>query len=219
MIETEIFDENDDVIFPLTITERNGETTYRSFEFLKPRLENVINGIDNPFCKESIEKFDVAIFETIDALGYEKQDVCDEWYYIFGSKNNVQMPDIDVEIIDKSTDTGNPSFNETDLDDAIEYEQLCVGVRRDGKIVSVCVENFLDNGKVVEVSVETLPEYRGRGFAKACLAFMNNLLVDDNREMLYMCSCRNMASIRTAISTGLVRYGMNYYYVCQKKEN
>ena len=218
MIDTEFFDENDDVIFPFTMTERDGEYTFRSFEFLKDKIMPVIVKYDDPFCDECREEVDKAIFSKIDSLGYEKQDVCDEWYYIFGSDHAVKEPETEIEMLTNESEIGVIEFEETDLAEALEYGELCAAVRRDGKIVSVCVENFLDNEREVEVSVETLPEYRGKGYASACLAYMNNLLVKSGREVLYMCSCKNEASIRTAQSAGLDILGKNYYYVCQKKD-
>lgn len=218
MIDTEIFEENDDVIFPFTMTERGGEYTFRSFDFLKEKIRPIIEKYDDPFCAECREEIDKAIFPDIDALGYEKQDVCDEWYYIYGSDHSVKASEIEIEMLTSESKIGDIEFEETDLAEALEYSQLCTAVRKDEKIVSVCVENFLDNEREVEVSVETLPEYRGKGYASACLAYMTNLLVEDAREVLYMCSCNNKASIRTAERAGLDILGKNYYYVCQKKD-
>lgn len=85
------------------------------------------------------------------------------------------------------------------------------GVIADGKIVSLATvvptpEATSKHG-LAWPGVETLPEYRRRGYAKAVVSGTTETLLSRNIIPVYSCSVTNIASANTARSVGYQLYG------------
>lgn len=83
---------------------------------------------------------------------------------------------------------------------------LTVGIRRRGRIVSwACAASV---GEVWNITLETHPTYRRRGFARDCLIALTGELLRRGYAPLYLCSVDNPSSLRTALSAGYREYGV-----------
>ncbi|HET9014441.1 MAG TPA: GNAT family N-acetyltransferase [Thermomicrobiaceae bacterium] len=92
------------------------------------------------------------------------------------------------------------------LEREVEDWPPCFAVVRDGAAVSVCFSARL-TADAAEAGVETLSEYRGRGFAAAVTAAWGTAVRDTGRAPLYSTSWDNAASRGIARRLGLVMFG------------
>jgi hypothetical protein len=63
---------------------------------------------------------------------------------------------------------------------------------------------------VMLVGIETMEGFRHRGYASAVLGELTRRMLDMGRVPLYACAQNNVASQRTALSCGYMRYGECY---------
>jgi RimJ/RimL family protein N-acetyltransferase len=82
----------------------------------------------------------------------------------------------------------------------------CFAVVRDGAAVSVCFSARIGT-QACEAGVETLPDFRGRGYAQAVTAAWGAAIRRSGRIPLYSTSWENLASQGVAQRGGLVRFG------------
>lgn len=110
-----------------------------------------------------------------------------------------------------------------DLSACLAAERVIFAVVRDGAIVSLAVTceaptfgAFGEGGDRIEISVETAPDYRGHGYATACVRALAAFLAANGHGTLYKCRKENVASARVARGAGLVQTGNFAYFVYRK---
>ncbi|WP_082834342.1 kasugamycin N-acetyltransferase AAC(2')-IIb [Paenibacillus glucanolyticus] len=91
----------------------------------------------------------------------------------------------------------------------IEYAQPCVALVHDRRIVSVC-RSVRVTAKAHEAGLETLGEFRGRGYAAAVVAGWAMAVREMGALPLYSTSWENLSSQRVAGKLGLSLYGVNF---------
>ncbi len=88
---------------------------------------------------------------------------------------------------------------------------LCFGVVRDEAAVAVCFSSRI-GPRAVEAEVETLPAYRGRGYAVAVTAAWARAVQMAGAVPLYTTSWENHASQGVARRLGLWQYGTDWWW-------
>ena len=88
----------------------------------------------------------------------------------------------------------------------------------DNKIVSAALAHFCEDG-VYEICTETAPAYRGRGYASENVTSLSDRLIRKGKTVRYLCSEKNEASKKVALSAGFVEVGKSYEYIVRRKEN
>lgn len=92
------------------------------------------------------------------------------------------------------------------LYDEVGDWQPCFAMVRDGATVSVCFSARI-GVQAAEAGVETLPEFRGRGYASAVTAAWGAAVRADGRIPLYSTAWENVASQGVARRLGLTMFG------------
>jgi hypothetical protein len=92
------------------------------------------------------------------------------------------------------------------LYDEIADWQPCAAVVRDGAAVSVCF-SARSGAAAAEAGVETLPDFRGRGYATAVTAAWGAAIQQSGRIPLYSTAWDNLASQAVARHVGLTMFG------------
>jgi hypothetical protein len=89
---------------------------------------------------------------------------------------------------------------------------VCMAVVRDGAAVSVCFSSRI-GPRATEAEVETLPEFRGRGYAADVTASWGLALRSTGGIPLYTTSWENVASRGVARRLGLKMYGADLWWL------
>ena len=105
-----------------------------------------------------------------------------------------------------------------DLAEAAELHQEAYVCIAEGKVVSVAVENFAEDG-YVEIACETAEAYRSQGCAySACAALCRDIIVD-GYSVRWQCSADNAASVALAEKLGFEEIGSEMYMCYFNGEN
>ncbi len=107
-----------------------------------------------------------------------------------------------------------------DLSACLSAERVIFAAISEEKIVSVAVacetltaENV---GNSIEISTETAPDFRGKGYATACVAALSAHLLSRGYRALYKCRRENTASARVARAAGFEKTGDFAYFVYRR---
>lgn len=107
-----------------------------------------------------------------------------------------------------------------DLSACLAAERVIFAAISEEKIVSVAVacetltaENV---GNSIEISTGTAPDFRGKGYATACVAALSAHLLSRGYRALYKCRRENTASARVARAAGFEKTGDFAYFVYRK---
>ncbi|WP_374020961.1 kasugamycin N-acetyltransferase AAC(2')-IIb [Paenibacillus thiaminolyticus] len=95
------------------------------------------------------------------------------------------------------------------LTSEIDYAQPCIALVRDNRAVSICRSVGIASG-AHEAGLETLDNYRGRGFAGAVVAAWAQAVREMDAWPLYSTLGENQASQRVARKLALSLYGVNF---------
>jgi RimJ/RimL family protein N-acetyltransferase len=92
------------------------------------------------------------------------------------------------------------------LADDLPWRQPCLALLDDGRLASLCY-CARNTPVAAEAGVDTLEEFRGRGYAPAVVAAWGRAVREEGRIPLYSTSWDNLASRSVARKLGLVLYG------------
>lgn len=125
-----------------------------------------------------------------------------------------------VRIFRYGEETAYPNKTTIRLSDGLARGCLAVCVEENGEIVSaVQTHGAVGEGDAfAEVTVETAPHARGKGYATHALTEMRRLLASLHVGMEYRVSERNRASLACAERAGLLNVGYAYYYVLRYRK-
>lgn len=90
-----------------------------------------------------------------------------------------------------------------------DYDQPCVGLIHENRVVSVC-RSVRITERAHEAGLETLEEFRGRGYATAVVAGWAKEVQKMGALALYSTLWENRSSRRVANKSGLSYYGINF---------
>ncbi|MFB0844948.1 kasugamycin N-acetyltransferase AAC(2')-IIb [Paenibacillus oleatilyticus] len=91
----------------------------------------------------------------------------------------------------------------------IDYAQPCIALVREGRAVSVC-RSVRITARAHEAGLETLEEFRGRGYAADVVAGWAKAVRNTECIPLYSTLCDNLSSQNVARKSGLSFYGVNF---------
>lgn len=99
--------------------------------------------------------------------------------------------------------------SEQDRDDAfVELDHWAVfGCLEDGRLVSAASAYPWESGPLADLGVLTLPDVRGRGYARAVVLAISDFSHREGYEPQYRCQIDNVASVALANSCGFALFG------------
>jgi RimJ/RimL family protein N-acetyltransferase len=92
------------------------------------------------------------------------------------------------------------------LNESWSWIQPCAVMVEQAQIVSICFSSR-NTLQAAEAGLETLPDFRRRGYAAAVVSRWAQAVRDSGRRPLYSTSWENVASQGVAAKLGLIRYG------------
>jgi predicted GNAT family acetyltransferase len=95
------------------------------------------------------------------------------------------------------------------LADDLPWRQPCLAIVADGRLASLCY-SARNTPIAAEAGVNTVEEFRGRGFAPAVVAAWGQAVHAQGRFPLYSTSWDNLASRAVARKLGLLQYGADF---------
>lgn len=204
-----------EMAIPISYEEISGDVTIFAYPSVKKETESFLRAhAKDLFSDVALADLYRAMAPFLKAHGYTDDRFRDRWGYIF--RGTASYDGIKAERLAAADE----EYNRTTYDLALSDEdgRLMYGVKENGYVVAVAVthENVDDAKSVMEVGVETVPPFRGRGYAKACLSALSQALKARGMETEYRCQRYNRASYAVAAGAGLSPVGKYYYYVGRK---
>ncbi len=141
------------------------------------------------------------------------------WYHSFSLRN---AENLDVSAILPSSvkieRDGLENLTTLDVKENLEKNIPMFATVSDSKIVSMaCVNEYGQGQKMLEITVETAPEHRRRGYARSNTAALAKFLLENGYSVAYCCSRYNEGSRRIAESLGFELDGRFYAYNAYRK--
>ncbi len=197
------------IIMPFTLSYKIGDTPEVCMEIaqsLKKEAEELIKKYPDPICMFSGEAvLEIKrIFESyIKKQGYEP---CDE----SGSPFSLYI--LDGNYKKHILSNTRRIYDNEDLSELLDYDvaYMCelgyifFGTYVDGRVVSVAHTDapFEDCGGAVEIGVETVVCYEGRGYGKSSVAALAGYLNSHGTAALYECEEKNISSVKLCEGLG-----------------
>ena len=93
--------------------------------------------------------------------------------------------------------------------ESITKKELCFGIVLDGKLVSATDSPTIPflNDKFAMIGINTLPEYRKKGYAKTLVSAIIASILKQDKFPLWSCAEGNIGSVKTALSVGFEKFG------------
>lgn len=205
----------EDLLIPLSVSLFGNELNIDVYEeFFEVAQDYEKNYVGNYFSKEALD----FLAANIKIDGYVRYDDIYDYYLVYATNRSVGYKnDIVCDIEDAEFHTDDTEFEASVIKDQGEPASLIV---KNGRIAAIAAANYFvcDDDEEVELAVETIPEFRGRGYAKAVLSHMTDKMLAEGKTVTYRTSASNLPSIATALSCGFIEVGKEYYFNCYKEE-
>ena len=204
----------EEVLFPFCLRQTKEELIIEVYsEFLTVAKEFEKRFSNSPFSDEALRFID----ENIEIDGYERNDEYNDYYLLYALEGELDInTDGVVSLCEAKYERDRTDF---ELDFVKEEGLPAFVIVDNGEIASVCSINFEteDDETDCEIAVETLEEYRRRGYAKKVIAKMSNYLIKSGKRPTYLCSVKNKASLELIKGLGFILSEKEFYYNCDKR--
>lgn len=207
----------DDMIIPMTVSVFDDEVKIDVYEeYIEIAREYEKTFKDDYFSDDAL----LFLSRKISPEGYKRYDDLYEYYFVYQMDDISELCDSDIPVTDIYD--ASYEFDETEFEaDVIkENGEPASVIVIDGRIASIAAANYFieEDEDEVELAVETLIGYRGKGYGKAVLCDMVKKVFAMGKYPTYRVSCCNDASVRTVESCGFKLAGKEYYINFYKEE-
>ena len=166
--------------------------------------------------REALEFLFTRIDPVMKARGYAMTD--DEFNVDFVGTLDSQPSPGGVVVLNAIDAMAYENLTEIDLAEAAGLHQEALVCAADGKIVSVAVENFCEDG-YVEIACETAESYRRKGCAYSACAALCRDIISDGYKVRWECSESNEGSVALARKLGFKETGRSAYMCYFREED
>jgi len=211
--------EGDDLVLPIGVTkEQNGDPCVTAYEaFREEALWLASLPSDALFTPETAAALWEKASVKLAAYGYQSE-LTETTVYRLSQREAVNRSCIREDSEPLLPD--HPYRNLTDCEpDPLGDGLLCFGTVVDGVILSAASENPHDeDDTVIDIGVETAPDYEGRGFAASNVAALAYYLLDPGVAVTYIVENNNPASMRVAEKVGFLPHAKELRVVGWREE-
>lgn len=206
----------DDMIIPLTVSCFGDDVSIDVYEeYVEIAREYEASFRDDYFSDAALEFLN----SRISPEGYVRYDDIREYLCVYMMEDICELCDSNITATDIYDAEYEVDETEFEADVIKENGEPASVIIDNGRIASIAAANFfVEDDDEVELAVETLPEYRGRGYAKAVLCDMVKKVFAMGKYPSYRVSCFNNSSIRTVEACGFKAVGREYYMNFYKEE-
>ncbi len=219
-IEKALFENREEVIVPIEVTERDGKVEIITLE----KTQDIANKFEkrfekSPFSKEAKMFLHSSLKDVVEAWGYTADDIDDGHIltYIDKEINTSLILPTTIKIKSKGK---YENLTEHELEAIPQKSSECYFVTIiENKIVSVCEMNT--EGAFIgatEINVYTAPEYRKNGYGASNVCAMANYLINQGKRVAYTVNYKNKPSEKLAIKCGFERLAETFYYITYREE-
>ncbi len=218
-----IFKSGYPMIVPFLITEYGDDLELEVYSGVKGFSKKLVKRYGRDiFSDEALSELNEELEKYAELHGYEGEEHERlRWYYSFSMRN---IENLDVSAILPSSVKIEEDIYENlttlEVDENLEKNIPMFATLEDGKIVSMaCVNEYGEGQKMLEITVETSPRYRKKGYARSNTAALAKYLIENGYSVAYCCSRYNVGSEHIARSLGFDYVGRFYAYNAYKKAN
>ena len=219
--EKNIFKSDYPMIVPFLVTEYGDDLEIELYSGVKRFCKKLVKRYGKEiFSDEALSELNEELEKYASIHGYEgEKHERLRWYHSF-SMRNAENLDTSA-ILESSVKIKEDIYeNLTTLEvfENLEKNIPMFATVADGQIVSMaCVNEYSEGQKMLEITVETSPAYRKRGFARSNTAALAKYLVENGYSVAYCCSRYNVGSERIVRSLGFDYVGRFYAYNAYRK--
>ena len=209
-----------DIIKPFLLTLVKGELLVSALPRFLPLAQTVVDELGKTEAAFSL--FDALTAELsteILTLGYQNDSFSTAYGYILQVLQPPQKPlktDFLSPIRIKSVDNYR-NLTTIDLKPRLHDGCEAYATVQEGNIVSLAVAHAVashdGSPALAEITVETLPAMRGRGYGTACVAALTCALCERGITPQYRCRAGNTASLALARRAGFTEVGCFYHFI------
>ena len=193
------------VVFSKSKRRLEGECYFGAYPVLRAFL---LRHRSDPFSKKALTELNEALLPYLSEIGYTRCGGLLRYYrsFVLWDVKKLKSGGILPSSLVLTPETlKRARFNRTDFDlnELLEKKLQTVFTLEDGEVVSVAsVNEHSPRRRLLEVTVYTRPEARRKGYGRSNTALLSKLLLEDKKGVVYVCSCRNRASLRLAKTLG-----------------
>lgn len=218
--ESEILSSGYPTVVPLLVEETDGDVEIEAYAGIEDiATEFHAKFLKNPFTKEAIDWLDQRLLPYVEGLGYFRECTGKYRWYLSYEAFDFQSLAVDrirpdsVRLCDGDYDV-QVSFSLIEqMDKGLPAYVTLLG----DKIVSIATVNEHDSDqKMLEMTVETAPGYRQKGYALSNAVCLARELIEQGYRVAYAVSRYNRASQKVAEKAGFRRVGRFYAYAAYK---
>ena len=219
--EKNIFKSGYPMIVPFLVTEYGDDLELEVYSGVKRFSKKLVKKYGKDiFSDEVLTILNDELEKYASLHGYEGEEHERlRWYYSF-SMRNAEKLDISAVLPSsvKIEEDIYENLTTLEVDENLEKNIPMFATLEDGKIVSMaCVNEYGEGQKMLEITVETSPAYRKKGYARSNTAALAKYLIENGYSVAYCCSRYNEGSERIARSLGFDYVGRFYAYNAYKK--
>ncbi len=216
--ESWLHDSDAEVAVPFEMTVKDGTANIEYY----PAAESLVNEYltrygsneETLLSREAIE-WAVSEFVTfLEQYGFYLSPDSEDYYINYALEASESIPETPIQRIFGDEEVND--LTDTDIKGLCEEGYIIYAAVVDGNIVAVANtgEPVNENTKAwVEIGVDTAPEHRRKGYARACAAALVRKLHDLGHGAVYECASRNEASVRLVKSLGGIEKYKKLYFV------
>lgn len=218
--EREILESGYPILVPLLVEEIDGDVeieAYAGIEDIATEFHALF--LDHPFTKDAIDWLDSRLRPYVEELGYLRECTGKYRWYLSYEASDSQSLAVDrirpdsVRLREGDYDVLVSFSLVEQMDKSLPAYVTLLG----DKIVSIATVNEHDpDQKVLEMTVETAPDYRQKGYALSNAVALARELTKQGYRVAYAVSRYNRASQNLAKKAGFRRVGRFYAYTAYK---